>query len=281
MSAAARNHSYEEIRQVVVDILSGSEQGPHVGDVNQFVALNDAVAKVFVVRETGVTANDPAVHYAKLSHQDAEYLREVFWDLFLQRVIVLGKNSANPEYPWFKVSSYGQKFLGENEGYFFHDVASYEQRIRADVPDIDALTLLYLKEAMQAFRAGCILAATVMIGVASEHEFLGLFENLEASSRWQRNFAKAAKERHLLGKFNAFRKVLETIGGDLPPKIREDLDTTLAGVLSLIRNHRNESGHPTGIIIEREQCYVLLQLFIPYCKKLHQLRKFFSTGDSK
>ena len=281
MPTAPQNHSYEEVRQVVIDILSGQEAGRHVGDVNHFVSLNDSVAKVFVVRETGVAPNELEVHHAKLSYQDAEYLREVFWDLFLQRIIVLGMNSANPEYPWFKVSSYGQKLLSEDHGYFFHDVASYEQRIRADVPDIDPLTLLYLKEAMQAFRAGCILAATVMIGVASEHEFLCLLEGLEASSRWQRNFAKAAKERHLLGKFNAFRTALEKAQGELPSKTREDLDTTLAGVLSLIRNHRNEAGHPTGFIIEREQCYVLLQLFIPYRKKLHQLREFFAAKESE
>ena len=104
MNAAPNNHSYEEIRQVVIDILSQREKGAHVGNVNNFVGLNDTVAKVFVVRETGAAANDLEVHHAKLPYQDEEYLREVFWDLFLQRIIVLGMNSANPEYPWFKVS---------------------------------------------------------------------------------------------------------------------------------------------------------------------------------
>jgi hypothetical protein len=43
----------------------------------------------------------------------------------------------------------------------------------------------------------------------------------------------------------------------------------------VIRTYRNESGHPTGKIIDREQTFVLLQLFIPYIKKLHQLREHF------
>ena len=111
VSVAPQNHSYEEIRQVVIDILSQREKGAHIGDVNQFVGLQNAVAKVFVVRETGARANDIEVHHAKLSYQDAEYFREVFWDLFLQRIIVLGMNDANPEYPWFKVSSHGERLL--------------------------------------------------------------------------------------------------------------------------------------------------------------------------
>ena len=33
---------------------------------------------------------------------------------------------------------------------------------------------------------------------------------------------------------------------------------------------------PTGKIIDREQSYVLLQLFIPYCKKMYQLMDHYS-----
>jgi hypothetical protein len=61
----------------------------------------------------------------------------------------------------------------------------------------------------------------------------------------------------------------------IPAEIREDLDTHFAGILSVIRTFRNQSGHPTGKIIDREQTFVLLQLVIPYSKKLYQLMVFF------
>lgn len=137
--------------------------------------------------------------------------------------------------------------------------------------------MLYLKEAMQAFRAGCLLSSSVMLGVASEHEFLTLIDYLEASSKWERDFSKVFKERNILGKVNRFRTSMEPLRPNLPTKLCEDLDTTLMGVLSMIRNHRNDSGHPTGIIIGREQCFVLLQVFIPFVKKLHELGEFFRT----
>jgi len=60
-----------------------------------------------------------------------------------------------------------------------------------------------------------------------------------------------------------------------PPEIKEDLDTHFMGILSIIRTFRNQSGHPTGKIIDGEQAYVLMQLFISYCKKLYQLIAFY------
>ena len=44
-----------------------------------------------------------------------------------------------------------------------------------------AVTPTYLQEAMQAFRTGCILSATVMRGVATEHTFLLLMKTIENS----------------------------------------------------------------------------------------------------
>ncbi len=57
----------------------------------------------------------------------------------------------------------------------------------------------------------------------------------------------------------------------MPSAVKEDLDTNFMGITSVIRNFRNDSGHPTGRIIGREQCYALLQLFVPYCKKMYEL----------
>jgi hypothetical protein len=43
------------------------------------------------------------------------------------------------------------------------------------------------------------------------------------------------------------------------------------GITSVIRTLRDDSGRPTGKVIGREQRYVLLQLLVPYCKKMYEL----------
>ena len=161
----------------------------------------------------------------------------------------------------------------ENESaYFFHDVSSYKNAILAEVPDINEATLLYLQEAMQAFRSGCILSATVMLGVATEHTFLLMLETIESNPAHQPTYQSVFTQRTILQKVNKFKNILDQNLANLSREIKEDLDTNFSGILSIIRNFRNQSGHPTGKIIDREQAYVLLQLFIPYCKKLYQLK---------
>jgi hypothetical protein len=262
------DHSYEEIRDAALDILAGRERGTY--DPNQYVHLQRGVAEVLESRERNTIVSN-----AKLSAPDSEIFLELFWDLFRQGIITLGYNNSNPEFPFFRVTAFGKKLLEGQNPYFFHDVSSYESIIKSSIPDIDPATLVYLKEAMQAFMSGCLLSSSVMLGVATEHCFLQLLEVVEANSQYSALFKNAFSQRTILQKLNKFKNVLDQNIGILPPDVKEDLDTNFSGIVSMIRTFRNESGHPSGRIISREQCYVLLQLFIPCCKKVYQLAGIF------
>jgi len=262
-------HSYEEIRSVALDILAGREavQYPPV----QYENMMLGIAEIYARREGRPRNGRPP----QLDEADRELFLEVFWELFRQGVITLGLNDANREFPHCRLSEFGRRLLANPQAYFFHDVTSYTNVIQAEIPGIDAITLVYLQEAMQAFKAGCILSATVMLGVAVEHTFMLMLEAVEANPRHQPTYRRVFTERMLLQKVNRFKAILDNNVAGLSPEIREDLDTQFTGILSIIRTFRNQSGHPTGQIVGREQAYVLLQLFIPYCKKLYQLRAYF------
>lgn len=79
----------------------------------------------------------------------------------------------------------------------------------------------------------------------------------------------------MFGKFNKFRQKLDIKKQDLPKDLKNDLDINLDMIIALIRNYRNESGHPNEKVLSREQCYVNLQLIIPCCKKIYELKEFF------
>lgn len=66
-------------------------------------------------------------------------------------------------------------------------------------------------------------------------------------------FKGVSIERSILKKVNKFKKILDQHNSLLPPNVKEDLDTNFSGILSMIRNFRNESGYPSGKIISREQ----------------------------
>ncbi len=263
------DHSYEEIRSTTLDLLAGREKASY--DLNQYQHLLIGVAGVFLKRETG------NVHVnATLSHADSEKFLEVFWGLFREGIITLGFNDSNRDFPFCRVSEFGKRLLDGGQAYFFHDVSSYEKIIKTQIPNIDDVTLVYVKEAMQAFKTGCILSSSVMLGVATEHAFLLLMEKITQNPSYAPIFDKVSKERTILAKVNKFKNILEQNMQSLPSEIKEDIDTHFAGILSIIRNFRNQSGHPTGNIIEREQAYILLQLFVPYCKKMYQLMMYYS-----
>ena len=215
------DHTYEEIRNVVIDILAGREKVKY--PPNQYTHLVSGAAEVFHRREGSKPLAASILHNEPyLSGQDAELTREVFWDLFRQAIIVLGSDNANPQYPHFKVSSFGKKVLDNQNPYFFHDLDSYTKLIRSNVPTINDITLLYLQEAMQSFKSGCMLAATVMLGVASEHSFLLLLEAAEKSSTYGTHFANVSKERTILQKFRKFRAAFEQhVQAALPGSIKD------------------------------------------------------------
>lgn len=254
------SHSYEEIQKATSEVLLNDGW---MRDINQYLSLKGQVEQVLRERDGYFT------------REDGEAFREVFSELFRSGIIIMGLNESNPNFPFFTFSRYGKQFLKEKNPYFFHDVSSYEKVIRESIPDVDPLTILYLKEAMQAFRSGCILSSTVMLGVAAEHTFLKLLETIENNPTQKEIYKNVNMQKTILQKFNKYQKILEQKQKTLPIEIKEDIDTTFAGILSIIRTFRNESGHPTGKIISREQCHVLLSIYPNYCKKVYQMIEYY------
>jgi hypothetical protein len=146
--------------------------------------------------------------------------------------------------------------------------------ITKTVPDLLPATQMYLEEAVAAFYSGCFLAATVMLGVAAEAEFLRLVDVANKNAKIGTSFDKAAKERFIKSKIEVFRKGLEPHLKSLPDSAKEDLDINLNAVQSIIRIARNEAGHPSGASPpSREQVYVNLQIFAHYANQVGRLRK--------
>jgi hypothetical protein len=260
-----------------LDLLAGREKAPSYA-LNQYEHLMIGVAEVLRRRDGPSKEEGPGIiggGETQLSGSDRELFLEVFWGMFREGIITLGHDDADREFPFFRVSGFGRRLLEGGDAYFFHDVSSYEKVIKSQVHNVDPVTLVYLKEAMQAFRSGCILSSTVMLGVATEHTFLLLVETIENNLQHAPTYSAVGKERTILHMVNKFKKILDQNAKALPPNVKEDLDTNFAGILSIIRNFRNQSGHPTGKIVDREQAYILLQLFIPYCRKMYQLMDYF------
>jgi hypothetical protein len=258
-------HTYEEIRQVVVDVLLKPlpDSLTHISP-NQWDNIVVSVGIVFAQRE--------GREEQRLHPQDAELVRDVFWDLFRQGFITLGMNDANPMWPWFRLSHFGQQTLQTESPYRFHDTGSFLALVRKEVPDISAEAVSYLDEAVAAFYAGCLLAACVILGVAAECEFLRLIDTAIANATHGNAFKPIQRLRFIRQKITKFESTLKSLIPTLPHEAVEDLEANFNMIQSVLRIARNDAGHPTAAAPRREQVYVYLQLFIPFARQLMRLR---------
>lgn len=261
----APQHGYEEIREVVVDILLKRVSVEH--EPSQWAGLTEAVGEVFAKRGT-----ERERQARRLHPHDAELVRDVFWDLFRQGFITLGLNDSNPNWPWFRLSHFGERALKTQSPYRFHDTGSFMTLVKTEVPDISPEAVVYLEEAVAAFYAGCVLACCVMLGVAAEAEFLRLLDVAAKNVAQGPRFGQAVKQNFIRQKITKFHDALKPLFPGLPQNTVEDIDTNFAMIQSVLRIARNDAGHPTSANPQREQVYVYMQLFVPFARQLMRLR---------
>ena len=157
-------HTYEELREIVVDILLGRERTDFAP--NQWAHVTDGVRQV-IARRAGVAPNSPDYRH-RMHAEDAELVRDIFWDLFRQGFITLGLDDSNAAWPFFRLSRFGKESLQSQSPYRFHDTSTFLKLVMAEVPDLSQEAQDYLEEAVAAFYADCLLATCVMVGVAAE-----------------------------------------------------------------------------------------------------------------
>jgi len=206
---------------------------------------------------------------------------EILNELHLERLIVPG--TANPDgmggqpfsWPFFRVTEHGRKVV-ESTDYQPYDPDGYLARLKTEIPNIDDTIIRYLEEALSCLSADCLLAAAVMIGGAAEKAMLLLIEAFggaisDAAKR--KKYESETSTRLISRKYRALWKRLEPIAGNLPSDLKDDLHTILDRIFDLIRRTRNEAGHPTTGMMDRETVRANLILFLPVQNPLHELSR--------
>ncbi len=210
----------------------------------------------------------------RMPREDREKVREIIMNLMIEGIFSPGMNEANPNLPFLKVTRHGKEVLEAGQP-IPYDPDGYIAHLKREVPSVDSVILTYVTESLQCFIRGNILASATMLGVASEKAVLLLIDAYVAAisdpARKQALEEKFEKAFSILRKFELLRREFEPVKRDLRTNVADDLDIQLDGVFNLIRNTRNDAGHPTGNKIERRQAYANLQLFIPYCKTIYNL----------
>jgi hypothetical protein len=255
--------TYQQIRSAVIDYVRSNPAGQIPARVDVFVGPN---------------AHDC------VTDRDREIAREVFHELYLERVVITGASfdsiNAQMVWPFYTITEFGKQVLCGDE-YQPHDRDGYVAKLKSQIPTLDPDSIRYLDESLQCFERGVLLASAVMLGCAAEKVALLLvdaFGHAIHDAALKRKYERETDHWMISRKYEALWKRLEPLSSKLPKELSADLHTVLDRVFDLIRTTRNHAGHPTGKIIEREAMRANLLLFPSYCRRVYGLIEYFSSN---
>lgn len=215
-----------------------------------------------------------------ISEKEHARAREVITSLITQGVLAWGISESQHVPPWFSITEFGEKVL-DSDIIPPYDPDGFLKAFKEKVPDANDLVIKYLTESVETLRHNCFLSSSVMLGVASEAAFHDLFNQLKktlTSPQKQSKFQKLENDISLKNKFDSTLNEINQLRKLLPPKLQENITTHLEGIFTLIRNQRNDTGHPTGKDVSRDEIFAYQLLFVMYCKDIYELTKWLTDN---
>jgi hypothetical protein len=269
--------SYEQMRSLVLETL-------RKGGADQFGSLRLAVAEV--AKRQGLLSNDRTHSMLSsndgLSGTDFARVQSIMWDLIIEGIVRPGLNEGmNNNLPFFHVTEWGKKVI-QGGGAAPYDPDAFLSGLKRDVPNLDSVIETYLNESLHTFRIGCLLSSTISLGCASEKALLLLIEVYATSlpEPSQKKFRGNTEGRMIKRQFDEFRKMLDSeLRGRLPNNLQDGLDVELNAIFDIIRNQRNDAGHPTGKVVERERAYANLVVVPTYFKKVYSIIEWLASNS--
>lgn len=222
-----------------------------------------------------------------LDEDDWRAVQQIIHEFYIEGIINPGKKmlprlrsmSHFLIFPLFHVTEYGEKVL-ENTEYQPYDPDGYLQKIKTEISTIDTVIIRYLEECLSCFRRNLLLSSAVMLGCASEKAVLLLIEIFGGTLHGadKKAFEKEINTFIIIRKYSALWSRLEPIAKSLPNNLGNNLESIIHNTFDIIRTTRNDAGHPSDNVIEKETVHANLLLFPIFCKRIYKLIDHFSTS---
>lgn len=270
-----------QIRPLMLDYLRENPTGQYQGAANGVARL--AIQHGVLKKVKEVFGDEYS--YA-LSNTDSTRLREAvrqeLWLLLSQGLLVFGMNENNPTWPWYRLTERGAEVVS-SQGPQPYDPDGFLREFSMTNPSADPVIVAYLTEAVQAFNHGCSIAASVMLGGASEKGLLMLVETFESAIQDPAKKAAFTKSYRwtIHSKYQALKNGLDQMisSGTLPSPLREYVVTEIPGTFELIRRHRNSAGHPELYAsINPDTVFLNLRVFTEYIRRVYELMQYFQVN---
>ena len=202
MNCNQTEHSYEELREIVISVMLDTGNN----GVDKFDKLLEKTALELYKQDGSAQGTQHFSHGSatQLNANDAELVLDIVWDLFRQGIVTLGANAANPGWPWLRLSRFGECALQQSP-YRVHNKAGFVKALRSEVTDISPEAVVYYREAVAAFYMDCLLSTCVMLSIAAESEFLRLLSVAKNSEAYGNYFSRIGDQMNVREKYRFSR----------------------------------------------------------------------------
>ncbi len=272
------------LRALVLEVLAKTPQTQVVNtinDVERLVVEHDLFPSSDDCQHRGID-----YHYyqeKQLNPNDKLTISEIIWDLILERIVTPGFDASNPNFPFFRLTVFGQNCISQSAPHYY-DPEGYMEFLRNIVQHLDPIIEQYIFEGLNCFRRQLFFASAVMIGAAAEKAILLL---LQAISDSMSNPSSKRKTSQLLDRPNLpeiFDTIIKTVNSliktkTIPYSVHQGCTEHLISLFEMIRVQRNDAIHPITGQVDKTKVFLSLQTLPIALESINKLIEWFENNS--
>lgn len=271
------------LRSLVLEILS-REPETQVGHVINAVESLVKERNLFPSQEDCERLGKDYQNYKRklLNPIDNLSISEIVRDLIQERVVTPGNNSADQDFPLFRLTKFGKDYISQTAPHFY-DPQGYMEDLKKIVPSLDSVIEQYISESLSCYRQQFFFASAVMIGASLEKAILLLLQAIADSMSNQTNKRKAAQLLERPNLPEIFETITKTINSlittkVIPYAVHQGCIEHLVSLFEMIRVQRNDAIHPINGKVDRTKVFLSLQTIPTALECIYRLIDWFKAN---
>jgi len=271
------------LRELVLEAFRNSPETQYtrvVSDVTELAARNNVYPSEEECKEMRIDRR--FYREGRLNPFDELKINEIIWDLIVERIITIGSDSSNQEWPWLRLTDFGTDVLNLRTPAYY-DPEQYLIELESLAPQIDPVIKQYMAEGLRCFKQRLFFASGVMLGAAAEKAVLLLLKSIEdavTNTQEKRKIAKLLENPRLPTIFEAVEKKLMTLsaGNIIPYSVHQGASTHLLSLFEMIRVQRNDAVHPHIGQFSKTKIFLGIQTIPAALEVLYRMIDWFSNN---
>lgn len=273
---------YQILKKLALEVLKSTPQLQYntiEKGVERLVAQN----KIFPTKEECLQRKTDYSCYeaGRLNPIDKLNINQIVWDLIVDRILTMGTDTSNPDWPWLRLTKFGQDVANQTIPTYY-DPEGYNSTLEAISPKIDSIIKQYAVEGLNCFQHRLYFASAVMFGAAAEKAVLFLLEaiaNAENQAQKKRKLKSLLDHPNLPEIFAIIQTTLEQLITKkiMPYSVHQSSTEHLLSLFEMIRVHRNDSVHPAIGQINKTKVFLTIQTLPVAIEVVYRLIGWFNN----